>query len=334
LFRNLVNLHDVVGFAEKIRGPRSVVHRLAPLSRVRIRAAWRHTDAPASGWWDIPEVRRRWNAMVTDSPDRTAVEYVLERYFIGRRDLRMLSLGCGTGEKELEWLESGRIRRMDGVDLSPERIAFASSRAVERGFSDKAFFRVADARRFAPQRGSVDLVLLDGALHHLAPVRPVLESVAQALAPGGLLVLIDFVGPSRFQWTDAQLEAVEGLLAKIPVENRRRWQDGRPKSRAYRPGRLSMWISDPSEAAQSSEILPALRERFDLLEVKDLGGTILHLLFKDIAHHYITPDAAAQRILTSAFEAEDRALRSGQLPSDFVFAVARPTDPTPGASRG
>jgi SAM-dependent methyltransferase len=331
LFRNLVNIHDVVAFAEKIRGPRSVVHRLTPLSRVRIRAAWRHTDAPASGWWDIPDVRRRWNAMVTDSPDRTAVEHVLERHFIGRRDLRMLSLGCGTGEKELEWLESGRIKRLDGVDLSPERIAFASARAAERGFSEKAFFRVADARRLVLQRGLVDLVLLDGALHHLAPVRPVLESVARALAPGGLLVLIDFVGPSRFQWTDAQLEAVEGLLAKLPEEYRRRWQDGRPKSRVYRPGKLSMWISDPSEAAQSSEILPALRERFDLLEVKDLGGTILHLLFKDIAHHYITPDAAAQRILASAFETEDRALRSGHLPSDFVFAVARPAGPSPTA---
>lgn len=92
-----------------------------------------------------------------------------------------------------------------------------------------------------------------------------------------------------------------------------------------------MWVSDPSEAAQSSEILPALRERFDLLEVKDLGGTILHLLFKDIAHHYITPDATAQRILGSAFEAEDRALHSGQLPSDFVFAVARPAGPSPTA---
>jgi SAM-dependent methyltransferase len=156
--------------------------------------------------------------------------------------------------------------------------------------------------------------------------------VAQVLAPGGLLVLIDFVGPSRFQWTDAQLEAVEGLLAKIPEEYRRRWQDGRKKSRVYRPGRLSMWVSDPSEAAQSSEILPALRERFELLEVKDLGGTILHLLFKDIAHHYVTPDATALRILASAFEAEDRALRSGQLPSDFVFAVARPSGVTPGAS--
>ena len=50
----------------------------------------------------------------------------------------------------------------------------------------------------------------------------ILESVAQALTPGGLLVLIDFVGPSRFQWTDTQFEAVEGLLAQIPEDYRRR----------------------------------------------------------------------------------------------------------------
>ena len=324
MFGNLVNLHDVVTFAEKVRDVRWLVRRLAPVSRIRIRAAWQHTDAPATSWADIPDLHRRWNLLITGSPDLSPEDYVVNRYFSGRTDLRMLSLGCGTGEKELAWLAGGRISQMEAFDLSPERIARATARAAERGLEDRATFRVADARRLALEPGRYDLVLLDGALHHLAPVRNVLDSVAQAISPVGLLVLNDFVGPSRFQWTDAQLEAVRDVLVEIPATYRRRWQTGKPKSREYRPGKLSLWINDPSEAAESSDILPGLRERFDLLQTTPLGGTILHLLFKDIAHHYIRPDDTARRILNSAFAAEDRALAAGTLPSDFVFAVARP----------
>jgi SAM-dependent methyltransferase len=322
MFGNLVNLHDVVAFAEKIHGVRTLAGRLALSSRVRTQAAWRHTKAPASNWWDIPDVRSRWNEKITGSTERSPCDHVLERYFSGRSGLTMLSLGCGTGEKELEWAVRSAVEHIRAVDLSPERISSARAQAATQGLSAKIDFSVSDARKPVP--GTFDLILLDGALHHLAPVRRLLAYVRDAIRPGGVLVVNDFVGPSRFQWTDAQLEEVRRFLAVIPENYRRRWQDGREKTRVYRPGRLSMWVSDPSEAAESSLILPALRERFDLLEVKDLGGTILHLLFKDIAHHYTSPDAEARRILAETFRAEDEALRTGRLPSDFVFVVARP----------
>jgi SAM-dependent methyltransferase len=287
MFGNLVNLHDVVAFAEKIHGVRTLAGRLALSSRVRTQAAWRHTKAPASNWWDIPDVRSRWNEKITGSTERSPCDHVLERYFSGRSGLTMLSLGCGTGEKELEWAVRRAVEHIRAVDLSPERISSARAQAATQGLSAKIDFSVSDARKPVP--GTFDLILLDGALHHLAPVRRLLAYVRDAIRPGGVLVVNDFVGPSRFQWTDAQLEEVRRFLAVIP-EN-------------YRP---------------------ALRERFDLLEVKDLGGTILHLLFKDIAHHYTSPDAEARRILAETFRAEDEALRTGRLPSDFVFVVARP----------
>ena len=43
-----------------------------------------------------------------------------------------------------------------------------------------------------------------------------LDRLAAMLEPGGLLFVEDFVGPARFQWTDAQLEAINRLLSRLP----------------------------------------------------------------------------------------------------------------------
>jgi heme-degrading monooxygenase HmoA len=52
---------------------------------------------------------------------------------------------------------------------------------------------------------------------HFVELERIMEQVSQALTPRGLFVLEEFVGPTRFQWTDLQLEAVRLLLAMLPA---------------------------------------------------------------------------------------------------------------------
>jgi len=66
-----------------------------------------------------------------------------------------------------------------------------------------------------------------------------------------------------------------------------------------------------------------LPEVFEVKEVRGYGGAVLHLLFAGIAQHFMTPDEAATRVLTSAFAAEDSLMASGQLAHDFVVAVCQ-----------
>lgn len=95
------------------------------------------------------------------------------------------------------------------------------------------------------------------------------------------------------------------------------------KPAVIRPSRLSMFISDPSEAVESSNIMPLLHKHFDVIEVKGFGGSILHLLLAGIGHHFVNPDRDARRILELCFEAEDALIASGDLQHDFVLAVCR-----------
>ena len=58
-------------------------------------------------------------------------------------------------------------------------------------------------------------------------------------------------------------------------------------------------------------------------EIKEYGGTILHLLFEEIAHNFLKNDPATNRLLQLCFEIEDVLLELNDIPSDFVLAICR-----------
>jgi len=325
MLKSAVNAHDFVVLAQRVAnvGPVRFLRRFRGGARGRVETAWEHISSAPINWWDIPLVHQRWNLLMTGDERVDYPEYVSRRYFHNRASIRALSLGCGIGTKELRWAQACRISQLDAYDLSPSRIAAAASRAAAKGMTDRVHFAVGDVHRLQFAAASFDLIVLDGSLHHFSPVRSVLASAREWLTPDGILVVNDCVGPSRFQWTNTQIDLINALLAKIPPGYRARWKSDSVKKKVYRPGWLSMRISDPSEAADSSDIVPALREIFSIVEWKEYGGAVLQLLFKGIAHHYITPDPTATEILQGAFAAEDEAMKSGRVKSDFVFAVCR-----------
>jgi hypothetical protein len=131
------------------------------------------------------------------------------------------------------------------------------------------------------------------------------------------------VGPNRLQWTPTQLTAANQLLRQLPAAYRRRYMARQLKTRISGPGRLRMLVADPSEAVESEAILPAIHHRFTVLEEKSLGGNLLTLVLKDIAHHFLPEDAATQALLHQLFAAEDDFLQ--RYPSDLLFGVYQKT---------
>jgi hypothetical protein len=94
----------------------------------------------------------------------------------------------------------------------------------------------------------------------------------QALKPGGYFFLDEFIGPSRFQWTDVQLDSMNDGLDRLPKELRRRISDRKKfKERVVRETVQEVIASDPSEAIRSSEIVPLLGQQFEILETKGFG---------------------------------------------------------------
>ena len=129
--------------------------------------------------WDrrYSEVENLWSA----KPNRFLVAEV-EALAPGRA----LDLACGEGQNAI-WL-AGRGWRVDGVDYSPVAIAKARARAEREGVD--VDFREADLVEYEPEHGAYDLVVLLYLHLPAAQHRNVLHRAADALAPGGTLVVL------------------------------------------------------------------------------------------------------------------------------------------------
>lgn len=338
MFNNWISIPEVAHLFRRIRRDRLLREKLAGKVRLtgaaRIKASWAHTEAPPTGWWDIPAVRARWNRMVSGDEKVGYQHYVALNYGSGNSRFKALSLGCGTGAKEILWAKTGLFASIDAYDLSEQRIRAANESVRATPEAEVIRFRVGDVARLDLRDRSYDIVLFDHSLHHFSNLDSLLRRINRVLVPGGLLVANEFVGPTRFQWTDRQLAEVNALLRGFPTEYTTLFHSPYPRLKAIRPSRLAMWLSDPSEAVESSNIIPLLRKHFEVMEVKGCGGAILHLLFSGIAHHFVNPDAGGQKLLESCFAAEDLLLETHDIEHDFALVICRNHDPRPTSPLG
>ena len=319
---NLFSIHDIPLFVDKLR-QRRLGHLLPNLLRGRSIKSWNHLSCETRNWWDIPAVMARWNRMVTGDPGVEYLAHLLDTRLAGLDGIRALTAGCGTGYRELELAATGRFSQIDAIDRNAARIAHARKKLAGSGAEETVRYLIGDVCRHPLGKETYDLVIAEQSLHHFHPLDRAVRQLEQALRPGGWLVFNEYVGPARFGWTDSQIAAVDTLLAALPESYRRQWRSGRVKRRVHRPGRLAMILWDRSEAVESDRILPLLREAFAEVETRGYGGTVIQLLFKDIAHNFRGDDAETRRLLGVCFDFEDRLIAAGALGHDFVTGLCR-----------
>ncbi len=319
--KTLISFGDVLDVCQKIKinGWSFLVQKFHFAGIERTRATWRHTESVPIHWQDIPAVRERRNFFISEKKNIEFPEYVYRRYLKGKKNLKALSPGCGTGSIEIQLAQYPCFSSMEAFDLSRPRIGNAIQTAEKEKVKNLNFY-IQDIYQFDFGVAKYDLILFNGFLHHIRDIEKILIRVRESLRPDGMLVIHEYVGPNRFKWPCGQIETVQELLDRIPPDYRKLWQSNRIKRKQYRPGLIRMILSDPSEAVESENILPVLNRYFKPIEIKKLGGNLLHPLFKDIAHHFIDPDNdESKRILEMIFEKEDIYLRGNQ--SDFIFGV-------------
>lgn len=285
----------------------------------RTQSAFDIVDIPAANYWMIDRVRARWAEKISGDPAMAYEDYVVHKYFAQSSGLKMLSLGCGVGSHEPPFAKYPAFEQITGIDLAPQLVEAANINAQKKGLKNLQYI-CADLNNFEYPNNTYDLILFHSSLHHFNDLDKLLgKTLKEALKPGGILLIHEYVGPDRLQWTSEQLKTSNALLATLPHSKRTRFKTQSVKRRDYRPGWLRMCISDPSEAVESSRILPVIHHHYNTLEEKALGGNILQLLLKDIAHHFTATDADTNQWIDRFFAAEDHFLENH--PSDLVFGL-------------
>ncbi|HPR30437.1 MAG TPA: class I SAM-dependent methyltransferase [Prolixibacteraceae bacterium] len=285
----------------------------------RTAAKW-NSQLLSSDFWMIPEVRKRWNEKCTGHPDREYEDYFVQRYLPQSRNLRMLSVGCGSGARERKFARFPQFASIEGIDLAEKRIDEARKEASVLNLH-QVHYHAGDFLNHPFACGTYDVVLFHSSLHHFNHLSQLIpEKVLPLLKPGGYLVLFEYTGPNRLQWSRRQLKRVNEILSMLPERYRKRRGNSALKRKAYRPGWIRMLLVDPSEAPDSESILPEIHRHFRTLEEKHVGWNLTHVLFKDIAHNFLQNDEETRRWIDFVFEKEDAFLKeTGH--SDAVFGI-------------
>jgi SAM-dependent methyltransferase len=275
-------------------------------------------------WELLPAVQRYQRRLATGDETVDPFLYAMRHLRgLGRRvGLRGLSLGCTEGDPgpEMSLVQSGRFAHIDVLDVAGTLLARQAAIAERRGLAGSLAYRQADLNAADLGDDRYDLIWAVGTVHHVERLESFFDRVNRALTDTGVFMMREYVGPSRFRFTEAQLTLANDLLAALP-ERYRRNAEGALKERVEANSALTLALVDPSEAVRSADILPLLRERLDVIRLAPTGGTLLHPLLDQIASNF-ERDEDGQALLRLLIRFESELVQKGVLASDYAFALA------------
>jgi SAM-dependent methyltransferase len=258
--------------------------------------------------------------LVSGTADTGWLSYVARQHFPKPVGLA-LSLGCGGGGLERHGFDLKIAREFHGLDVAQDAIAMAQELA-RHPRKRRIRYEVADLNTLVLPENRFNTVFASQSVHHITALEHYLDQVRRTLKPGGLFIFNEFVGATQFQWPDAQLAHANAMLARIPERYRDSIRGHGLKTHIERPTLELMNQIDPTEAIRSADILAEVDARFELVEARDFGGTLLQLVLEDIVGNFRdTPEDIA--VLQSLFDEEQALLASGALRSDFTLRVMR-----------
>ncbi len=242
---------------------KSILHKISGRKFKKVR--------PNTRWQDNPQFLSYIERSI--SPEHEMGVHGAIRAAIGKTPLeRGVSVGSGTGHNERGLIAAGLVERFDLFEVSEDRVEQSKKFAEEAGMADRFTHYVEDAFKHDFD-GEYDLVYWEHALHHMFDVDHAVAWSVRALKPGGLLVINDYIGPTRLQWRRNEVKLVrqflrdnEEVLGVDPKRVRRGTQ--------FR--RLKQFMRDPSEAPQS-DLIEAAYKRHTGTDLNVLGGAMIHL---------------------------------------------------------
>ena len=324
LQKTYISIGDFIDLYHKIRqkGIGFIISKLNWSSKSRIQSKWDFFDS-SSDFWLIPSIQKRWNLMISGSENVEYEDHVYNKYLQGKTNLRLLSIGCGEGIHDRNFAKYNCFSSIDAVDISEGSIAKAIEIASEKNLQIK--YQSGDFKNLNFKKESFDVILFSSSLHHFDAVFNLLKNEVKSLmSENGILVIYEYVGPNRLQWTSEQLKKANNSLKEMPLKFKLLYDNKSIKKKVYRPGIFRMLLVDPSEAPDSSAIVSALNANFKVLEQTNLGWNILHILLKGIAHNFCNDEKETQNLLIRLFEEEDAFVAQSKS-SDAIFGVYQKT---------
>jgi SAM-dependent methyltransferase len=245
--------------------------------------------------------------------------YLFRNYARAMPFARALSIGCGTGWREVDLIRRGIIQHFTLIEISDYLLGVAKDLAREAGVADRITTHVGDYTDILKDAAPFDLIYWDDALHHMADVEIAIRTTAAALKPDGVFFMSDCVGPSRNQFSDEAIAIAERYRAELLPAQFFAGPD--PLSTTLPRMTAAEWIAqDPSEGADSGRILDCLRSILPGVEITLMGGLIYYIAMQSAYAKLDEGNPEHIEVMRRIFDA-DRALTEAR-PDLTVYALA------------
>lgn len=177
------------------------VYNMAPMSRV-VSLLARHIDRVAEAFRNgggVPytEFGPEFAELMDEVNRRAYDAYLIRDYLTAapelpqrlRRGIRVADIGCGSGYCVNLMARKYPASQFTGYDIDPDALARARREAEALGITN-ATFQVLDAACL-PSEPQFDFITAFDAIHDQAAPAEVLKRIFQALAPGGIFLMVD-----------------------------------------------------------------------------------------------------------------------------------------------
>jgi SAM-dependent methyltransferase len=280
-------------------------------------------------WWQSTLIREHVNRLVAGRPFKRISQGLLHtvREHVGDRTFDLgVSVGCGVGNKEMALIREGLVQRFDLYELSPARIDRGRQLATDLGLEDRVQFRREDAFE-AVSAESVDFVHWNNSLHHMLDVDAAVAWSRRVLKPLGLFYMDDFVGPTRWQWSDKSVDLgnrIREILPEKYLRNPLYPAHGSALLERTVQRRSREWVAqqDPSEAADSGRIIESVRRHFPNAQVTLTGGVVYHMTLPHMLDNFDEDDEYDRTLLRLLMLIDELCIELPGMESHYAVAFA------------
>jgi len=269
----------------------------------------------ARGWLGSPIVLTYRSRMITGSdngnPSLLIIDHLAPQCKIGKA----LVLGCGQSFAE-HWLVASKTAQFaHGIDVSPDAIEKARTEVTSQDLTGRVTHEIMDINTLSLVENSYDGLLISHSMHHFQSLEHICAEITKGLKPDAPIVIDDFVGPTRFQYSNDRLDLMNRLLACLPPHMQKPPIERIPIETFLR--------ADPSEGARCSEIPGIIRNFFSIERELPYGGSLIYQVLQDIVPKIRHDDPADCAVVKLLVTFEEYLIKTGAMESDFVMFFGR-----------
>jgi SAM-dependent methyltransferase len=239
------------------------------------------------------------------------------------RPVRVISVGAGNGDIEIEIARLLRERGIDGVrieclDINAVMLARCQEMAQAQGLQDVVAPILGDFNHWVPD-GNYDVVLANQSLHHVVELEALFTAVSAAIGDHGVFLISDTIGRNgHLRWPEA-LTQVRKFWDELPPRKRFNVQLKRMETDYVD------WDSSTEafEGVRAQDILPLLTERFEFEVFIPWGNVIDIFIDRAYGHHQSIRDPADCAFIDRVHACDDEGIFEGRWKPTHMIGVLR-----------